>query len=57
MTKPQQTVSVGGVKYPVREHAEIFKADLNGYYGWTSVWSDTIQSLEQRIKRVRSGGQ
>jgi hypothetical protein len=57
MIKSQQTVSVGGIKYPVREHSEILKADLNGYYGWTTVWASTQDELERRIKRVRSGGQ
>jgi hypothetical protein len=57
MSKPQQKVLIGGIKYPVREHAEVLKADLNGYYGWTTVWASTQDELERRIKRVRSGGQ
>lgn len=57
MSKPQQSVFVGGKEYPVRESAGLLKADLNGYYGWTSVWADTHQGLIRRLKQVRSGGQ
>jgi hypothetical protein len=57
MITPKLFVFVGGVKYPVREVSGLFKADLNGYYGWSVVYADSIQGLERRIKQVRSGGQ
>ncbi len=57
MKQPKVSVLVGGVMYPVREHAEILKADMNGYFGWTNIWASDLEDLKRRIKRVRSGGQ
>ena len=57
MKQPKLFVIVAGKKYPVRETAGLFKADLNGYYGWTCVYADSLLGLERRIKLVRSGGQ
>ena len=53
----RQTVNVYGVDYQTVERAGIIKAYLNGYFGWTSVWADTIPAIVRRIKQVRTGGQ
>ncbi len=57
MRESEMFVLVGGHRYPVRESAGLLKVDMNGYYGWTSIWATDLQMMEQRIKRVRSGGQ
>jgi hypothetical protein len=62
VSKPQQTVTVCGTVYKVIECPGYIKADMQGYFGWTSVWADsnqrdTLQNLQRRIKHVRSGGQ
>jgi hypothetical protein len=57
MRKPILFLSVGTRIYRVAEHAGSFKAHLDGYFGWTSVWADSILALEKRIRQVRSGGQ
>ena len=46
-----------GLTYRVTEHAGLLKAHLNGFLGWTTVWSDTYMNLVKRIKQARSGGQ
>jgi len=50
-------VFVSGTSYAVVERSGYLKADLNGYFGWTSVYAQDYDGLKQRIKRVRSGGQ
>jgi hypothetical protein len=50
-------VPVNGKLYEITEHAGYLKAQLNGYFGWTSVWADTLKILTRRIQQVRSGGQ
>jgi hypothetical protein len=50
-------VFVSGTSYAVTERAGYLKADLSGYFGWTSVWADTYPGLVRRIRQVRSGGQ
>ena len=57
MHKPQQRVFVSGTSYNVSERSGYLKADLSGYFGWTSVWADDYKGLVRRIKQVRSGGQ
>jgi hypothetical protein len=60
MSTPQQVIFVGGKSYKVSEHSGYLKAQLNGYFGWTSVWAnpkDGLLGLARRIKQVRSGGQ
>ena len=57
MWKPKLSVLVGGVAYQVREGVGVLKAEMNGYYGWVSVWADDSEELKRRIRRVRSGGQ
>jgi hypothetical protein len=51
------SVFVAGIEYNVRECGEILKADMDGYYGWTSVWAPDVDGIKRRIKQVRSGGQ
>ena len=53
----QGLVVVNGTSYFVTERSGYFKAALNGYFGWTSVWGETLEQLLRRIKQVRSGGQ
>jgi hypothetical protein len=55
--KPQGQVVVGGRTYVTQELIWGFKALMNGYFGWTSVWADTLPTLERRIRQARSGGQ
>lgn len=55
MRKPQQHVFVNGVPYSVRECSGVLKADLNGYFGWKSVWAETHTQLTRRIKQVIDG--
>lgn len=50
-------VSVSGISYAVRQCPGYLKADLNGYFGWTSVWAKDYDGLRQRIRQARSGGQ
>ena len=57
MRKPILLLPIGTRTYRVSEHAGLLKAHLNGFFGWTSVWADSIPSLEQRIRKVRMGGQ
>jgi hypothetical protein len=57
MRKPKMSVLVGGVSYSVRLGVGVLKAEMNGYYGWVSVWADDSEELKRRIRRVRSGGQ
>jgi hypothetical protein len=57
MRKPKMSVLVGGVSYSVRLGVRVLKAEMNGYYGWVSVWADDSEELKRRIRRVRSGGQ
>lgn len=52
-----RSVVVNGVSYRVVERAGCFKAAMQGYFGWTSVWAPTEAVLTSRIKQVRSGGQ
>jgi hypothetical protein len=51
------SVFINGRSYAVVERSGYFKALLNGYFGWTSVWAQTYPDLIVRIKQVRSGGQ
>lgn len=46
-----------GTLIQVTERAGLLKAHLNGFYGWTAVWADSIENLMLRVKRVRMGGQ
>lgn len=57
MSKIHRSVFVNGKFYRVTERPGYLKADLNGYFGWTSVWADTYPNLVARIRLVRSGGQ
>jgi hypothetical protein len=57
MREPKMSAIVGGVAYQVREGVGVLKAEMNGYYGWVSVWADDSEELKRRIRRVRSGGQ
>ena len=57
MRAPVLLLWIGGKSYRVIERAGFFKADMQGYFGWTSVWADSSPTLERRIKQVRSGGQ
>lgn len=57
MNGMHRSVFVSGKFYRVVERSGYIKADLNGYFGWTSVWADTYPNLVKRIKQVRSGGQ
>ena len=50
-------VFVNGMSYAVTQRPGYIKADLSGYFGWTSVWADDYKGLVRRIKQVRSGGQ
>ena len=50
-------VFVNGASYAVHERSGYLKADLNGYFGWTSVWAQDYDGLKRRIRQVRSGGQ
>lgn len=57
MRRPRRSVFVNGTRYAVQESAMCLKADLNGVYGWTSVWADTYTSLVRRIKQALDGRQ
>ena len=57
MRTPILFLSIGKRVYRVSEHAGFLKADLDGYFGWTSVWADSQEILERRIRQVRNGGQ
>lgn len=57
MRQPKMLVFVNGVNYSVHESAGLLKADMNGFYGWTSVWAEDSEELKRRIRKVRSGGQ
>jgi len=57
MKADQQVIVVNGVSHRAVERAGIWKADMNGHFGWTSVWADTLVTLERRIRQARSGGQ
>jgi hypothetical protein len=48
---------VNGISYYIIERGGYFKAAINGYLGWISVWADTYPKLIRRIEQVRSGGQ
>lgn len=50
-----QTVNVNGVSYPVKEHAGLLKAYLNGVNGWKAVWADSYSQLVRRIKFALTG--
>jgi hypothetical protein len=56
-TPKMPRVFVSGQSYAVYARAGYIKADLNGYYGWVSVWADDYDGLKRRIRQVRSGGQ
>ena len=56
MSKPQH-IWVNGVSYLVHERSGYVKADMDGRFGWTSVWAETHTDLVQRIKRALRGGQ
>lgn len=50
-----EEISVNGFSYIVVERGGYFKAAMNGYLGWTSVWADTLVNLGRRIKQLRPG--
>lgn len=50
-------IEVNGLTYLVVDRGGHWKATINGYLGWTSVWADTYQHLIRRIEQIRSGGQ
>lgn len=57
MREPKLSVPVLGRNYLVIEKAGYFKAIMNGYFGWTSIWADTLPALARRIKQAKTGGQ
>jgi hypothetical protein len=50
-------VFVNGRSYKVLECSGRFKALLNGYCGWTSIWATTYPDLIVRITQAMRGGQ
>jgi hypothetical protein len=51
------SVTVNGKTYSVDERPGYLKANLNGIFGWDSVWADNYVQLVRRIKRVLAGDQ
>lgn len=50
-------ITVGNSTYVVIEKAGHFRAHLNHYCGWDSVWAYTEEDLTRRIRQIKSGGQ
>jgi hypothetical protein len=57
MRESEKFVLVSGKKYFVQEKPGYIKANLNGIFGWESVWADTSVQLIRRIKRALAGDQ
>jgi hypothetical protein len=57
MRRSKYRIVVDGESYFVTERPGYLKADLDGFGGWTSVWSDTVPNLMRRIRQARRGGQ